>query len=221
MQLKLKVTKGKHAGQEVAIPGPKFLIGRAEDCHLRAGSDAISRHHCVIMIEDGYVGVRDFGSKNGTFINDERVVGERPLKANDVIRLGPLEFVAVILHEVGGKKLSKVKDVSEVAARISGGRPDSASDRDIDISDWLDDGQASPSSATSETLIGSGDTGEYSMDAAETKISRADTAAPSEPAKPLFQAEGAEKPKDSRSAAIEMLKKMQQLKRDQKEKKSH
>ncbi len=73
MQVKLIVTQGKNAGQEVPVPGPKFFIGRAEDCDLRPQSDLISRHHCALLVEDGYVAVRDFGSKNGTFVNDQRV----------------------------------------------------------------------------------------------------------------------------------------------------
>lgn len=218
MQLKLKVTRGKHAGQEIGVPGPKFLIGRAEDCHLRAGSDAISRHHCVILIEDGYVGVRDFGSKNGTFINEERVVGERPLKAGDTLRVGPLEFEAVQLHEVGGKKRPKVKDVGEVAARLTGGA-NTASDRDADISDWLDDEQPAAGSATTEAPPDAGDTGRHAVEASETQISRTDESKPAAPAKPQFEPETLEKPKDSRTAAIDMLKRMQQLKRDQQSKK--
>ena len=74
MDLKLKVLEGKHAGQQIAVKATKFLIGRAEDCHLRPGSELISRHHCALMVEDGYIAVRDFGSNNGTFVNEERVI---------------------------------------------------------------------------------------------------------------------------------------------------
>ena len=35
MDLKLRVLEGKNAGQEIAVPSKKFLVGRAEDCHLR------------------------------------------------------------------------------------------------------------------------------------------------------------------------------------------
>ena len=50
MEVKLVVTNGRHAGREIPIKGPKFFIGRAEDCHLRPGSDLVSRHHCVILV---------------------------------------------------------------------------------------------------------------------------------------------------------------------------
>ena len=73
MDLKLKVLEGKNAGKEIPVHSKKFLIGRAEDCNLRPGSELISRHHCVLLVEDGYLGVRDFGSKNGTWINGRRI----------------------------------------------------------------------------------------------------------------------------------------------------
>ena len=104
MDLKLRVLEGKNAGQEISVQGKKFFVGRAEDCHLRPGSDLISRHHCVLLIEDGYLAVRDFGSKNGTYVNEERVVGERELKAGDHLTIGPLHFEVHIAHNLGGKK---------------------------------------------------------------------------------------------------------------------
>ena len=81
MELKFKVLVGNNVGQEVKIAGPKFFIGRAEDCHLRPRSDLISRHHCVLIVEEKLVAVRDFGSKNGTYVNAERVASERELRA--------------------------------------------------------------------------------------------------------------------------------------------
>src|SRR4051812_34142518 len=57
MDLKLRVLEGKNAGHEIAVKGKKFFIGRAEDCQLRPGSDLISRHHCVLLVEEGYIAV--------------------------------------------------------------------------------------------------------------------------------------------------------------------
>ena len=51
MSVKLKVLRGASAGKEVAVRGPRFFIGRSEECNLRANSDAISRQHCAIIID--------------------------------------------------------------------------------------------------------------------------------------------------------------------------
>lgn len=146
MQVKLIVVHGKHAGQEVPVPGAKFFVGRAEDCDLRPQSDLISRHHCAILVEEGFVAVRDFGSKNGTYVNDQRVRTEAELKSGDHLKVGPLEFEVQLAVEVGGKKLSKVRTVQEAAARTAQPpRPkpvETAAEADLD--DWLEETAASP-----------------------------------------------------------------------------
>lgn len=133
MDIKLKVLEGKNAGREIAVAGQKFFIGRAEDCQLRPGSDMISRHHCVLLVEDGSLSVRDFGSKNGTFVNEERVIGERELKAGDRLTVGPLRFEVVVTHGLAARKRPPVGDVKEAAARAA---HDAAQDP-LDVTQWL------------------------------------------------------------------------------------
>lgn len=134
MDLKLKVLEGKHAGQQIAVKAPKFLIGRAEDCHLRPGSELISRHHCALMVEDGYIAVRDFGSKNGTFVNEERVIGEREIKNGDRLTVGALRFEVHVAHNIGAPKRPPVADVKQAVERTAS---DAAKDP-FDVSSWLE-----------------------------------------------------------------------------------
>ena len=93
MSVRLKVLRGASAGKEVAIRGPRFFIGRSEECNLRANSDAISRKHCAIVIEDQDVTIRDLGSRNGTYVNGSRIEGVQKLQMGDQLRVGPLEFL--------------------------------------------------------------------------------------------------------------------------------
>jgi pSer/pThr/pTyr-binding forkhead associated (FHA) protein len=138
MEVKLVVIGGKHAGQQVPVPHAKFLIGRAEDCHLRPASELVSRHHAVILVEEAFVAIRDFGSKNGTFVNGERIKAERELKAGDHLKIGPLEFEVQLAVPVTGKKRPKVHSVQEAAARtVETLQP--AADNEVDITDWLGD----------------------------------------------------------------------------------
>jgi pSer/pThr/pTyr-binding forkhead associated (FHA) protein len=134
MELTIKLLSGRSKGQEIRIPSNKFLIGRAEDCHLRPHSDLISRHHCVLLVEEGFCTVRDFNSRNGTFVNDEAVVGQRELHNGDRMKVGNLEFEVQLSSSVGGKKRPKVTSVKDVAQRTAAGGVPS---EDADISDWL------------------------------------------------------------------------------------
>ncbi len=153
VQLKLKVLGGSHNGEEVLVSGPKFFIGRDRDCQLRPNSDVVSRHHCALVIDDGYVGIRDFNSKNGTFVDGNRVVGEQELRSGSELVVGPLRFLVQLDMSVGGKKRSRVETVQEAAERTS----QLAEGEDKDIDSWLDD--TDPGS--SDTNLGASKSGMY------------------------------------------------------------
>jgi pSer/pThr/pTyr-binding forkhead associated (FHA) protein len=136
MELSLKVLSGRNAGQVIKVPVTKFIIGRSEDCHLRPHSDLVSRHHCALLIDNGTVAIRDFNSKNGTFVNGEKVVGQCDLKSGDKVAVGQLVFEVHAAHGSAIGHKPKVKGVHDVAARTasSGGV-----DEDTDVSRWLAD----------------------------------------------------------------------------------
>lgn len=134
MQVKLQVLEGSQAGKTLTVKGPKFLVGRDADCHLRPRSDLISRHHCVLIVEPGYAAVRDFNSKNGTFVNGMRIDGECELKTDDELTIGPLRFSVNLEHTLSGPKRSKVHDVKEALERTA----ERASDEEFDVSGWLE-----------------------------------------------------------------------------------
>lgn len=158
MDLKLRIAEGKHAGQDISVKGKRFLIGRAEDCHLRPGSELISRHHCAILVEEGYIGVRDFGSKNGTFVNDERIVGERELKAGDKLAIGNLRFEVHVAHGLA-KKQPPVGDVKEAVARTAS----NAAKDPLDVTQWLAADATADTAATNLTDTNPTDTVDASL----------------------------------------------------------
>ncbi len=234
VEVKLKVLRGPHEGKEIPLRESKFLIGRSEDCQLRPNSDMISRHHCVIMVDGSYIEIRDFGSKNGTFVNGERVAAARELRPGDTLCAGPLEFEVVVLQRVGGKKRSPVKDVADVAVRTA----DRAAGSDNeDIEDWLtvpDEGDPQTStgdkSLRETQAIGVGDTGIISTPTTDASEPKDDPPAEadaktgsddesSEHSKSSSQSKGKKKPgklpplpnqqhKDSGNAAADILRKM-------------
>jgi len=92
MRLSLLVIRGVHEGEEILVTRSHFCIGRDETCDLRAQSMAVSRRHAALLVQPGKVVVCDLGSRNGTFINEVPVTGEREVRHNDRLRIGPLEF---------------------------------------------------------------------------------------------------------------------------------
>ncbi len=137
MQVKLKVLQGSNAGREVKIPTSEFIIGRKEGCHLRPRSDLISRKHCVIKIDESVVKVCDLKSRNGTYVNGERVEGERILKLGDRLKVGKIELEIIIDHGLAGNKKPVVKDLKEAAVRAASTSTEPKPESDI--SSWLEE----------------------------------------------------------------------------------
>jgi pSer/pThr/pTyr-binding forkhead associated (FHA) protein len=97
MKLSLVVmTAGKTTGQAIPVTLAQFIIGRDPQCNLRPASPVISKRHCALITKGGKVTLRDFGSTNGTFVNDKPLKGECVLNNGDVMKVGPLAFKVVI-----------------------------------------------------------------------------------------------------------------------------
>ncbi len=78
-------------GREYAIEGSSLVFGREAVCDVVIPQKRVSRRHAEIVVTPkGYV-VTDMSS-NGTFVNGERVVGQRLLSRADVVRVGDHEF---------------------------------------------------------------------------------------------------------------------------------
>ena len=77
----LKVSEGVLSGQEFLFTErTTCIIGRAEEANLRLPNNKdhqiISRYHCLLDINPPAARVRDFGSKNGTYVNGKKI-GQR------------------------------------------------------------------------------------------------------------------------------------------------
>ncbi len=75
---------------------PEITIGRSPDCIVSIPVRWISRLHAVLRRQGRQFVLEDAGSKNGVFINGQRVLKSHALADGDVIQLAPgLELVYV------------------------------------------------------------------------------------------------------------------------------
>lgn len=79
-QVKIAVVNGPLKGTSRSFrEAGHCVIGRAEDCDLRLSLPQnptfanVSRHHCEIEIDPPTVHVRDLGSRNGTWLNGQKL----------------------------------------------------------------------------------------------------------------------------------------------------
>lgn len=74
--------------KEYSIFEDNISIGRNKNNQIVINNSTISKEHCIIFINSNLYYIKDCGSKNGTFVNGERVDNERELYSNDIISLG-------------------------------------------------------------------------------------------------------------------------------------
>jgi len=85
----LYLTAPGMAAQKFALDRPVTTIGRSSANDLPIADKMLSRQHARIVKDgDGGLTVEDLGSRNGTFLNGERLVSLKPLRSGDRITVG-------------------------------------------------------------------------------------------------------------------------------------
>jgi len=76
-----------------ALDSQRLTVGTLEANDVVVDADGVSRVHAVFERFGDTWCVRDLGSRNGTFVNGGRIIGERALHSGDEILLGRLRLL--------------------------------------------------------------------------------------------------------------------------------
>ncbi len=83
----LRVVQGSRIGELHELVSDRLVLGRHPSCEVVLENAVISRQHARMMRQgDSYV-IEDLGSRNGTYVNGEKVSGLQLVKDNDRIRI--------------------------------------------------------------------------------------------------------------------------------------
>jgi predicted component of type VI protein secretion system len=113
MEARLVVEQGRNRNRVVRLLPPEIVIGRQRGCGVRIPSAEVSRRHCVLRIEDGYLTIQDLRSVNGTFLNGMRVMGREIVRPGDHLEIGPLRFV--VEYELTPEALDRLSQFAAAA----------------------------------------------------------------------------------------------------------
>src|SRR5436305_14090448 len=83
---------GRQAGAPTVLLTQSYTIaGSSSRASLRLEAKTVSRFHCIIIRSGRDVFVRDLASRNGTYVNKNKIT-ERTLHGGDVIHIGDRPF---------------------------------------------------------------------------------------------------------------------------------
>lgn len=82
------------ARERIPLEGERLTIGQSTANDLPLPYDqTVSRVHAVLELVASRWCVRDLGSRNGTFVNGERIWGDRSLRSGDEVQVGGVRLV--------------------------------------------------------------------------------------------------------------------------------
>jgi two-component system, cell cycle response regulator len=79
---------GPELGKKYILEEEEFTIGRDVKNNIVVDLDNVSRRHAKIVTRQGKSYVSDLGSTNGTYLNDQEVLEETPLRSGDYVKVG-------------------------------------------------------------------------------------------------------------------------------------
>ena len=91
----LVIIYGEDLGRRVPLGSEPCVIGRSSKCDVQVDQESVSRNHARISrLGDGYT-IRDLGSTNGTYVNDE-LVDEIMMRDGDQLKIGRTIFKFIV-----------------------------------------------------------------------------------------------------------------------------
>ena len=88
----------KWVNGRVTLDEGEHVLGRDPDVEIFLNSPGVSRRHALIRISAARATIEDLGSKNGTFVGDQRVDGSRSLGDGDIIGVGSVKLTLRVLQ---------------------------------------------------------------------------------------------------------------------------
>jgi pSer/pThr/pTyr-binding forkhead associated (FHA) protein len=129
------VSDDRSQEQRITVGSDKVTLGRSPGADLQVEADGVSRHHASLDLTGESPVITDAGSKNGTWIDRERLSGARALHPGDAVRIG-MATVRVEPNRVEDRPTTRTPEASHPRTALLGvvnkggqGAPRNAPDR--------------------------------------------------------------------------------------------
>ena len=83
--------------------GREVIAGRGDEAALRIAGSDVSRPHAVFRRAGALVEVEDLGSRNGTWLDGQRIAGRATLMPSATVRIGPAQIGLAVCAEAPGR----------------------------------------------------------------------------------------------------------------------
>jgi sigma-B regulation protein RsbU (phosphoserine phosphatase) len=88
----LRVISGPSEGKIEELHRPRTVVGRHPACNVVIRNPEVSRYHAEFHLLGDDCFLEDLRSRNGTYLNDDRIRSRCPLREGDRVRIGPAVY---------------------------------------------------------------------------------------------------------------------------------
>jgi hypothetical protein len=90
----LALMAGPRYGEELSVPAPVVVLGRAAACDVVIDDDSVSAQHARLEFDTGAWRITDLGSTNGTAVEGVKLAPQlpTPLPYGSTVRLGGVQL---------------------------------------------------------------------------------------------------------------------------------
>jgi pSer/pThr/pTyr-binding forkhead associated (FHA) protein len=118
--------------REYKLKNRLTTAGRSSGADITLVGSLVSRRHATFSVTESGVDVADHGSRNGVFVNGERISGPQPLRPGDIITIGDDSLTLIELEEPGERRKETISDMRPVRPEQTPRLP-SFSDDDVSV----------------------------------------------------------------------------------------
>lgn len=80
-----------NGGKRYSLDKDLILIGRQDTCDIHIDHKSVSKQHCILLVRNNKVWLRDLGSTNGCHVNGKRV-RRSTVKVSDMVGVAGFNF---------------------------------------------------------------------------------------------------------------------------------
>jgi hypothetical protein len=147
--------------REIKLKTRITTAGRSSAADIPLVGALVSRRHATFCLTDNGVDVSDHGSRNGVFVNGERITGPQSLLPGDIITIGDDSLTLIELDEPGERRNETISDMRPVRPEQTPRLP-SFSDDDVSVATRRADAFQLLSGVVDKALaLGRGDEAEH------------------------------------------------------------
>lgn len=85
-------TAGPGSGTEIRVEEGAVVLGRDPSCDVTLDDEEVSRRHAEIQARGDLAEIRDLGSRNGTFVNGNRISAPTTLRGGETVKIGRTSY---------------------------------------------------------------------------------------------------------------------------------